>query len=148
MHLFAQNNQSGQLKSMRTVNKKVRGGSMEVARPASRPDLTVRHAPVGPIGRAQSHLDAADYRSDARKEIARNETRTGELRRECSMAAASNSDGPVEVVISRSTSRHCWVILMGGHSIPLPWVDSTDACTVASWVKANASGKVKVQIRL
>ena len=64
------------------------------------------------------------------------------------MKAATNNDSPVEVVISRSTIRHCWVVLMGGHSAPLPWADSVDAGVVASWVKANADGKVTVQIRL
>jgi hypothetical protein len=68
--------------------------------------------------------------------------------RKPAMKASTNNDSPVEVVISRSTTRHCWVVLMGGHSAPLPWADSADAGLVASWVKANASGKVKVQIRL
>ncbi|MGD0074200.1 MAG: hypothetical protein ABSD31_07635 [Candidatus Binataceae bacterium] len=64
------------------------------------------------------------------------------------MKATINNDLPVEVVISRSAARRCWVVLMGGHSAPLPWADSADATTVASWVKANAGGKVIVQVRL
>jgi hypothetical protein len=105
---------------------------------------------LGPAHHGQARLDAADSRSNPSNEIQRDRHNAGSdnPNRKPAMKAATNNDSPVEVVISRSTTRHCWVVLMGGHSTPLPWVDSADAGVVASWVKANASGKVKVQIRL
>jgi hypothetical protein len=83
-------------------------------------------------------------------EVRRYRRNTGgeSLNRKRGMKATINNDLPVEVVISRSAARRCWVVLMGGHSAPLPWADSADATTVASWVKANAGGKVIVQVRL
>ena len=150
MHLQARKNRGDWPALLRSITKKARGEGAGSARHAPRPPLTVGHASLGLARHGQARLDSPDSRPNPSSEIQRDGhyARSDNPNRKPAMKAAIDNDSPVEVVISRSATRHCWVVLMGGHPVPLPWADSADAGMVASWVKANASGKVKVQIRL
>jgi hypothetical protein len=137
--------------SMRSVVRKARGqGAAGGGRCVSRPFTTARLISKPSRGQGEARLDNADddSASSGSGDIEPLSARTNACNKELEMKSSSGNDSSVEVVISRSPARRCWVVLMGGHAAPLPWVDSADASTVASWVKANASGKVKVQIRL
>lgn len=138
-----------QQKSMRLVTRKTRGGGSAGARRMARPLLTVRAAQSEQARQGQSPHDKINVYKNSDVTVRRAcSAAPGSRDRKLLMNSPTDDDAPVEVVISRSSIRRCWMILMGGHAAPLPWADSADASAVASWVKANASGKVTVQIRL
>jgi len=134
---------------MRSVVRKARGQGAGGGRCVSRPFAAARLIAKPSRGHGETRFDKADDDSASGSgDIEPLSARTNGYNKELEMESSSGNDSSVEVVISRSPARRCWVVLMGGHAAPLPWVDSADGSTVASWVKANASGKVKVQIRL